>query len=159
MRLLLPAFSKLARYLSACIGAGTPPPPLSAPPPLSFLAADDFILTCLTRYCSLLLSRNSKTCLCPDEVSVLDVEDERRGALDTIGDNENLTQDSITISNYDNSISVSNHVHKQEQKSVLCTVIIFFSANKKIIVIVHPMAMCGTQWLPFDFLSSVIVSV
>ena len=86
-------------------------PPLSAPPSLSFLAADDFILTCLTRYCSLLFSINSKMCLCPDEVSVLDVEDERRGALDMIGDNENLTQDSIAISNYDNSISVGNHVH------------------------------------------------
>ena len=124
MLLLLPAFSKLVQYLSVCIGMGTPidnsniygtpPPAFSAPSPLSFLAAHDFILTCLTRYCSLLFCRNSKTCLCPDEVSVLDVEDERRGALDTIGDNENLTQDSIAISNYDNSISVSNHMHFQE---------------------------------------------
>ena len=57
-------------------------------------------------------------CLCPDEVSVLDLEDERRGALDTIGDNENLTQDSIATNNYDNSIS--NHVHYQE---ILCTVL------------------------------------
>ena len=145
MLLLLPAFSKLARYLSACIGAGTPPPPLSAPPPLSFLAADDFILTCLTRYCSLLLSRNSKTCLCPDEVSVLDVEDERRGALDTMGDNENLTQDSITISNHDNSISVSNHVHKQELKSVLCLYCTFSVLTKIIMVIVQPIT--AKNWL------------
>ena len=125
--LLLPAFSKLAQYLSVGIGVGTPPPTLSAPPPLSFLAADDFILTCLTRYCSLLLSRNSKTCLCPDEVSVLDVEDERRGALDTIGDNENLTQDSIAISITMTTASVL---------VITCTnrnyfVLFFFSANKK----------------------------
>ena len=50
-----------------------------------------------------------------------------RGTLDTIGDNENLTQDSIAISNYDNSISVSNRVYKQGLK-ILSTVL--FSSNK-----------------------------
>ena len=103
--MLLPTFSKLVRYLSACIGADTPPaPPLSAPPSLSFLAADDFILTCLTRYCSL-LSRNLKTFLCPDEVNVLDVEDEREVLLtrSVIMKPHTVTQDSITISNYDNN--------------------------------------------------------
>ena len=62
-------------------------------------------------------------CLCPDEISVLDVEDERRDALDTIGDNENLTQDSIAISNYDNCISVSNHMHYQEL--IMLSIVLF----------------------------------
>ena len=77
-----------------------------------------------------------------------------RGTLDTIGDNENLTQDSIAISNYDNSISVSNRVYKQGLK-ILSTVL--FSSNKNSNCTPNhckKLAVCGTQWLPFAFCPS-----